>query len=390
MNVERFFQERAQPESKWETWKAQNQGKSTPKSYQAALNYFMSYHDIESLYDLYTIQLEAQRRGAADPLSRYIVPDMIRQAVNHRVNVEGKSGGYGKTIKSAVVKFLQLCGFEDFSAKLPRGITKMNTNGGSDIVTPQQLSTVLGVANDLQKKALVLVLKDSGLRIGDALALDVGDIIDAVDTKRGFLYLDRLTKKTGDRAQTVIGPEAIEGLRQWIRFRRDRGEQLSRDTPLFIKLRLKVGPKAKQDYEANLGVKSEARLPRRAASIQVSRLFSKAGFSKVTAHGLRKMHSTYLSVGEDRLSEPMIARLEGKTIHDSREPYKIYSEAELVEAYTRNYHQIRVHKTESTRVQQLTERLQQLERENIELKTKLVPEFQAMRKRLDRLEQERV
>jgi len=26
---------------------------------------------------------------------------------------------------------------------------------------------------------------------------------------------------------------------------------------------------------------------------QVSRLFSKAGFSSVTAHGLRKMHSTY-------------------------------------------------------------------------------------------------
>jgi len=359
MDVERFFEEQAQPLSKWVEWKDQNHGKSTPKLYQSGLNYFMKFSSIESYQELYEIQLEAQRRGAVDPLSRYVVPEMVRKAVNHRVKVDGVSGSHAKAIKSAVVKFMQLCGFEDFSAKLPRGTAKANSNGGSDIITPTQLSTVLGVADDLQKKALVLVLKDAGLRIGDILSLNVGDVAPGVDSKLEYLYLDRLTKKTGDRAQSVIGPEALSSLRDWIRYRRDRGEQLTRDTPLFILVRLNEGPKAKQDYEANLAVKSETRLTRNAASNQVSRLFSKAGFSSVTAHGLRKMHSTYLSVGEDRLSEPMIARLEGKTIHDSREPYKLYAPEDLVEAYSRNYHQIQAYASESKQIKQLRAELEE-------------------------------
>jgi len=394
MDVERFFEEQAQPLSKWVEWKDQNHGKSTPKLYQSGLNYFMKFSSIESYQELYEIQLEAQRRGAVDPLSRYVVPEMVRKAVNHRVKVDGVSGSHAKAIKSAVVKFMQLCGFEDFSAKLPRGTAKANSNGGSDIITPTQLSTVLGVADDLQKKALVLVLKDAGLRIGDILSLNVGDVAPGVDSKLEYLYLDRLTKKTGDRAQSVIGPEALSSLRDWIRYRRDRGEQLTRDTPLFILVRLNEGPKAKQDYEANLAVKSETRLTRNAASNQVSRLFSKAGFSSVTAHGLRKMHSTYLSVGEDRLSEPMIARLEGKTIHDSREPYKIYPEVELVEAYANNYHQIQAYASESKRVKNLNGKVKQLEQENEELQRKLEQQgtdalkmFETLERRIKAVEQ---
>lgn len=360
-SMDRFFGDQASPEGKWDEWKTQNEGKSTPETYQAGLDYFMAFHGLDSYTELYELQLEAQRRGATDPLSRYVVAEMIRKAVNHRIRVEGKSGSHAKAIKCAVVKFMQLCGFEDFSAKLPRGTGKANSNGGSEIITPKELQVVLQVCDDLQKVALLMFLKDSGLRLGDVVSLDYEDVAEGLETRTDFYFIAKLTQKTMDRAQTVIGSETLNSLRAWMKYRRDRGEEIRPDTPLFIKYRLKDDePRAKVDPEGNIRVRSMSRITSNSASNLVSRIFSKAGFSHVTAHGLRKVHSTYLSVGEDRLSEPMIARLEGKTISDSREPYKIYASGDLIEAYSRNYYQIQVYRAESKTVQELKKKIDEM------------------------------
>ncbi len=349
MDVNRFFETSTTPLSKWDSWKEQNQGKSTPKLYQSGLDYFMAFHGIESYDELLEIHMEATRRGVTDPLSKYIVAEMVRKAVNHRIYNEGKSGQHAKSIKSAVTKFFQLCGFEDFVIKLPRGTNKQNGNGGSDIITPKELETVIGIARELMHKALILLLKDSGLRLGDVLSIDFGDVMTGVDSKMDFFFLKRFTKKTGDRAQTVIGVEALNALRDWIRYRRDRGETITPDTPLFIKARVRDGVKSKQSYQENLERKTNMRLTRNSASNIVSRLFSKAGYNDVTAHGLRKLHSTYLGVGVDRLSEPMIARLQGKVIGDSREAYKVFAPSDLTAAYANNYHQIQMNSREEER-----------------------------------------
>lgn len=381
MGVERFF-EQAGPTGKWESWKEQNRGKSTPTVYQSGLDYFMRFHGLESLEELFELHLEAQRRGATDPLSKYIVAEMVKKAVNQRVNVEGKSGFHAKAIKSAVTKFLQLCGFEDFTVKLPRGILKLNGTGGSDIITPKQLGVVIGVARDLQQKALILTLKDAGLRLGDILALDYGDIASGLDSKADFFYLSRLTQKTGDRAQTVLGPEALNSLRDWIRYRRTRGEQITKDTPVFIKSRIGEGTKSKQNREKNIALKTNMRLTRNSASNIVSRLFSKAGFNTVTAHGLRKIHSTYLGVGEDRLSETMIARLEGKTIRDSREAYKIYAAEDLTNAYANNYHQIQVYGAET----KMQETIKELRKQLAEINANKSTEVEELRQNMYRMQ----
>ncbi len=371
-DIERFFKEQTDPTHKWEEWKKQNQGKSTPTLYQAGLDYFLDFNKIETMNELYEIQLQAAKRGATDPLSKYVVHDMIRKTVNHRIEVDGVGGGHAKAVKSAVVKFMRLCGFEDFTMRLPKGITKIGSNGGSDIATPEMLKVALSVTHDLQKKALIMVLKDSGFRIGDSLSLDHEDIREAIETRAEFYHLKKVTQKTNDRAQTVLGPEAIQALRDWIRFRRGRGETLTDSTPVFIKKRLTGGqPKAKTDPAANLAIKSETRLTLNAASNQISRVFRTAGYSGVTAHGLRQMHDTYLGIGEDRVPEPMIARMEGRIISDSREAYKKYPPQDLVDAYSRNYHQIQVYATESKQVKDLNERVKHLELEKVELNRQL-------------------
>ncbi|GAG75208.1 unnamed protein product, partial [marine sediment metagenome] len=234
MDVNRFFEANAKPESKWDSWKEQNAGKTTPILYQGALDYFMNFYNIDSYDEILEIQMEASKRGATDPLSKYILRDMILKCVNHRIQVEKKSGNHAKTIKSAVQKFIQLCGFTDFNVRLPRGTTKINSNGGSGIITPQQMNIVLGVTNSLLYKAVLLTLRDSGLRLGDVLSLDIGDINAGINGGTEYYYIEQLTQKTNSRAQTILGFEALNAVRDYVRFRVSRGEVLKEDTPLFV------------------------------------------------------------------------------------------------------------------------------------------------------------
>lgn len=360
MDVDRFFESNASPAGKWDQWIEQNKGKSTATVYQSGLNYFMKFYGIETYDEILEIQMEASRRGATDPLSKYILVEMVQKCVSHRILVEGKSGSHAKSIKSAVQKFIQLCGFEDFIVRLPRGTSKKNSRGGSEILDPVQLNIVLGVTGDLMYKALILTLRDSGLRLGDILTLDVGDVSAGINGGADYFYLRKLTEKTSERAQTVLGFESLNALRDWVRFRVSRGEVLDEDTPLFIMARAQNGVKSKENYKENLALKTNQRLTRNSASNIISRLFSKAGFNTVTAHGLRKVHSTYLGVGPDRVPEPMIARMEGRDIGDSREAYKVYSPQILIDAYARNYYSISLKKPESQKEKAAQEEVQRL------------------------------
>ncbi len=360
MDVNRFFEASATPAGKWESWKEQNKGKSTPSLYQGGLDYFMNFYSIDSYDELLEIQMESSRRGTTDPLSKYILVDMIKKCVNHRIDVDGVSGSHAKATKSAVQKFIQLCGFEDFIVRLPRGTGKKNSRGGSEILDPEQLNIVLGVTTELMHKALILTLRDSGLRLGDVLTFDIGTVSAGLNGGGEFFYLSKLTEKTNERAQSVIGFEALNALRAWVRFRVSRGEVLEEDTPLFIMARAKSGVKSKENYAENLALKTNQRLTRNSASNIVSRLFDKAGFDAVTAHGLRKVHSTYLGIGENRVPEPMIARMEGRDIGDSREAYKVYSPQILIDAYEKNYHSISLEKTETKQLKDQNKMLMQI------------------------------
>jgi integrase len=194
-----------------------------------------------------------------------------------------------------------------------------------------------------QTRALVLTLRDSGLRLGDVISLDYGDLRDGLESKDDFFYISTLTDKTHTQAQTVLGYDSLNALREWIRIRRARGHVFNEKTPIFIQERLTYSEtrNTTNDIVAYERKISEMRTILTNASNKIVRFFKRAGFKGVSAHGLRKLHSSYLSVGEDRLSEPMIARLEGRIISDSREAYKLYTPGQIIEAYSKGYHLLR-------------------------------------------------
>jgi integrase len=391
-DVNRFFSKKnLNPLAKWALWKENHTSKNTVNYYQHGINKFLEHNKISDLNELYEIYLESLERGKDDPLARYVVQDLIRDTVNNMIK-RGYAGSHAKAVKSGITKFFRVLGFEDFKVTLKRGFTKQNSNGGSNIITPEGLAKVVNLSDDLQKKALLLTLKDSGLRLGDALNLTIGDLEEALSTNMDFFYLSKLTEKTDSRAQTVIGFESLNALRDWYKYRKQQNEPLTKDSPIFRPYKLRdenPNNKAHKDPEKNIKIKSEMRLNPKSASTTLSRLFRKAGYPDVTAHSLRKYHSTYLALGENRLSEPMIVRLEGRNIGDSREFYKIYPAEEVVSAYKANYHMIQITPTESKTVQQLRE-------ENLELR-KLLEEETRKREsllgdlmtRLEKLEQKK-
>ena len=365
----RFAKKIIDPAAKWSQWKEEQAGKSTPVLYDGAINYFLRHNDFQDLNELFETQKEADRRGASDPLSKYLVHDLVIKTVMHRINNEGISGSHAKFIKSAVVKFMRLCGFKDFRIVVERGVGKMNAKGGSDIISPQNLNVVIDCCDDPKKRALILFLKDSGLRLGDIISMNYGDIREALDSNQDFYQLKKFTEKTGARAQTVIGFEALNALRDYIRYRKRIGDNLYDSTPIFNRYKVSRGQKIARgsdlgskaaNIEANRVLKEQTRMNNNSAGTMLSNLFDKSGFPKVTAHGLRKLHSTYLGLGDHKVSEPMIARMEGRSIGDSREAYKIYPEEDLIEAYRKNYHQISLNKKRSQQEQAAQEEVKRL------------------------------
>lgn len=112
-------------------------------------------------------------------------------------------------------------------------------------------------ANDWKAKALVMVLKDTGLRVSDVVKLDVGDVRDG----RPPVAVKIRQEKTGFQAIPFIGEEAVDAVNQLLRSR----EQVGNDEPLFVNVE---------------GRTRAIRIVKLAAS--------KAGLEKISAHSLRK------------------------------------------------------------------------------------------------------
>jgi integrase len=326
----------------WSYWKTNllSIAPSTRYNYILGMEMFFDNSGIKDTEELYSLQNDAI--VSRDRRKRSKIPRMVVEAIIHYQGL-GKSTSHTKSIKQAVTSFMHSNGFEDFRVKVNGKSLTPRSGGGSKIISPKDLDKALMNEKNAQTRALVYTLRDSGLRIGDIISLDYGDLKEGIESNQDFFYISTLTQKTHTQAQTCLGYDSLNALREWIRIRRKRGHVFRNSTPVFIAERVSRGQTRKtarnlEEFEAEI---SEMRTVETNASNKVIRFFNRSGFKGVSAHGLRKLHSSYLSVGEDRLSEPMIARLEGRTIADSREAYKLYTPEQLIEAYSKAYHLLR-------------------------------------------------
>lgn len=311
---------------------------STQRNYRCALNKFMQFSgktagelitmDLDDVGLLVQEAMRAEEKAGKKPTTSY----MIYKAVRFFMRSAGKNLILEREDKPRLI----------YNGS--RGVTEEEI---------RELYNAFGRANfRIRNQAILLLLKDSGLRISDVAKLDVKDYRgareitdrDDYDIQRGErfrVFVPFETQKTGDYAHTVIGPESAKAVEDYL------GSRL--EGPLFLSEKGgRLSTKALSEMFRTLRVKGRL----------------KGNFAKVSAHSLRKFHFTRLQ----HIGENLVFYLEGK----ARSTYEKPSEREYVEVYIKNYDKLRVFGSDAIKDMERDKKLLNFELENKSLRDQLL------------------
>ena len=178
------------------------------------------------------------------------------------------------------------------------------------------------VRNKIQLKAIILFLKDTGLRISDARRLDCDFFLESIEKNPNtdVIEIHIITQKTKLLAKTFLGQEAIDALKEYLRLReigsrRIEPETITKNSPLF-----KSWKKGKI-----------RRIPRTYFSSLIAQAFTSINEKRMSAHSLRKKLQTDLE--RAGVNTNWIDQILGHKLINSRDAYSLPTDEELREAY---------------------------------------------------------
>ncbi len=285
----------------------------------------------------FTKFLERYEITDAEALYRMKVEDLKSEDTRDRLRVEamaktmmfeGIKVGYKPKTVAHLAKSLksffdaQNIPFSMKPADYPKG-----ESIGRRLILKEQITAVydnVGTENKLRNRGLIMVLKDSGLRISDAAALTVESYRTAqtVTNTAGepFKVFDTIqTIKCKVNANVHLGPEAVKAVDAYLALRGN----VPGDSPIFV------------DRDGKT-------MSSPALSEQFRRLCNHVkGVKRLGAHSFRKFHTTQLeSAG---LSENWIKKLQGKSLDQSTGSYSHPEETgDLTRQYIEKYDRLRL------------------------------------------------
>jgi site-specific recombinase XerD len=168
--------------------------------------------------------------------------------------------------------------------------------------------------------ALIMTLKDTGLRITDLMNLNCDIILD--NWNKTIIPFTVVTEKTGYLAKTFLGSDAITALKEYIQDRRKgsknrKPEKVTKDSPLFVNW------------------KNRKRMTRQNGSMIIRNAFLKIGEKKMSPHSFRKKLQTDLE--KAGVNPNWIDQILGHQLINSRDAYSLPTDQELLEAYKQAY-----------------------------------------------------
>jgi site-specific recombinase XerD/uncharacterized coiled-coil protein SlyX len=214
------------------------------------------------------------------------------------------------------------------SLRMRRGDYPSGESLGSRAATKEDIKKLLN-KNSKRMKALMLLLKDTGLRASDVVALNYGDVSEGLESDKQFIPLFLITKKNRITAKTFLGPEAVDSIKEYISERKEGTrrlppEKVSFESPLF---RTRT-PKVKRISRSGLS----STITYHAQRLGVNSQFS--------AHSFRKYFQTQLeSAG---VNPNWIDQMIGHRLINSRDAYSHPSDKQLLVSYRKAYNHIRV------------------------------------------------
>ncbi len=315
---------------------------STGRIYRRNLRYFMERWDYteESLYEARWSHLESR-----DTRDKTTIPNQVKAQMKEMVK-SGKSGSTARNLYKAVKSFMESQGL-DFIVKARDKPARFHN--GSQLILKKQIKGLLEhVGNEFRKRniAIILTLKDSGLRVGDLSRMNVGHFRDTVikgrDGEDFAIFEAYTTEKTGAPAFIHLGPEAIEALDQYLETR-----EIGHKSPLFVG--------------------RQGRMTSGSLSQVVIRLASFLGSDgrKITAHSIRKFFQTSLEARG--INSNFVGKYNGRQATGSTGAYSLPEEVPglLFDTYAKNYDALRLIKNGN--VLELRTRIKELEAKDIQI-----------------------
>ena len=186
------------------------------------------------------------------------------------------------------------------------------------------------IRNKLSVRAMILFLKDSGLRTSDARLMNCGDIQIPLERGDNIIPITKITQKAKIVAKTFIGKEAIDALKEYLKARRKGNrrippETITSNSPLF---RTWIGKEVK-------------RIPRETFCSNVRNAFLRIGEANISPHSLRKFLQTNLEVSGVNVN--WIDQILGHRLINSRDAYSKPTDGQLKEAYAKAYSHIKIY-----------------------------------------------
>lgn len=182
-----------------------NRSEGTKRHYRIHFRKFAEYMD-KGPDELVEIQ-KAARNHEGDLRENQVLEGKVRAFMQH-LEDKGYSISTCKLVYAAVLSFFE-CNLYPLDMRpqdRPNGEAR-----GSRIPEKKEIVKMLNAAKSRSHRTVILVLKDSGLRISDVVRLRWDD---REDLGEGFWSWKVLTRKRKIQATSFIGPEATEALKQ--------------------------------------------------------------------------------------------------------------------------------------------------------------------------------
>ncbi|MBA7613068.1 Tyrosine recombinase XerC [subsurface metagenome] len=325
---------------------------STKRSYLRSFKAFIERY--ETTPDkLYEMRLEDFK--SEDPRDRLRIERMVKTYMVE-LHESGKSASTCRQVSKALSNFFvsQSLPLTMKAKDHPQGMSN-----GQKLALSEDIRLMWDHASaefKLRNRAALVFLKDSGLRISDVNALNVGQWIEAETITRNgesFKVFEGIeTKKTKVPAYPIVGPETVAAVNDYLEERRGQGKPMDPGSPLFIN-------REKGRFNSD-------------GFGQIFIYLGKKTGKNISAHSLRKFHTTMLS---SIISEQYIKILQGRALKGSMGVYNLPQETgELLAAYVKAYPKLRIfgEQVSAQKIDEQAEKIKDLEAELAEERQKRI------------------
>ncbi|WP_287588316.1 tyrosine-type recombinase/integrase [Candidatus Borrarchaeum sp.] len=199
----------------------------------------------------------------------------------------------------------------------------------------EEIRKLYEASPDWRGKTLIILAFQTGMDISSMLRLNYGDVSAAIENDKQYHVIEYTRSKTKTKAKAVIGKDSIDTLRQYVRWQRERGEELFFESPLFGSVR---------------NLKVRARISKRTAQLEMRKTIVKAGipstkyegkivtfqelkeYGKFNPYGFHAIRKAFSSVAKQWMPFEQVKMSMGQTLpYDGA--YDEYTEKEMIKNF---------------------------------------------------------